>query len=222
MIQAYIENIVNEALVELGLIDTSMIPIFTVWAYEAQRSIGINGLQKKETDWKRIDNFTLKKPKDLFAPVRVIISKNMKDCYLPYIDSDKIKCGCCENCETQCEITMGENHNSYFLSSNAGEYMYYKVVYFGLPIDEEGKPVIDERNQRAAKQYINFMWTKRERKRDRKNVPQSEVDSEYDRWLRLKNEAIGEKNMLHPIDMREIGRIFLNAGVSPIGRSNSN
>lgn len=218
MIKAHIENIVNEALIELGLTDTSMIPIFTVWAYEAQRSIGISGLQKKETDWKRIDNFVLRKPKDIFAPVRVIISKDKSDCLLPYIDSSKIQCGCCENCLTQCEITMGETANTYFLSGNAGEYMHYKIVYYGLPIDEEGKPVVDERNQRAVKQYISYMWTKRERKRDRKGVPQSEVESEYNIWVRLKGEAQGEQKMIGPLDMREIARIFLNAGVPPIGR----
>lgn len=206
-------HIISEVQIELGLSDSSTTALFKVWAYDAQRSIGYSDLYTKETVWKNLEGNAIKKPKDMAIPITVSLSSNKTDCVEPVFRGEFSKCGCTTNYNSSCEIAMDENDVEFYFSDN--NYRYAKIKYVSHPVDENGEPLLDEANARAIKQYINYMYTRRERKKNRKSVPQSEVDSEYQIWVRLRNEAIGESNMPKPHQMKEIGEKWMNTGITP-------
>lgn len=209
-----LKHIIAEAQAELGLSDNSTTALFKVWAYDAQRSIGFSDLYKVEGDWQLIENNSLKKPLNLAVPISISLSSDKENCIEPVFNSDLEQCGCTSNFNSECEVIMGENETEFYFSSNAIEYKYGKIDYVSLPMDKEGNPLIDEVCAKAVKQYINYMHTRRQRKINRKSVPQSEVEAENNRWIRMKMEAIGNVNLVSPTQLKGIANKWLNYGIT--------
>jgi len=209
-----IKELISEIILELALPDANDTPIIKVWAMEGMGEIGNSRLQAFETDWIYFDDLQVCKPKNMIAPIKVILSIDKKHCVEPYIDPKLVRCGCCDNCHSHCEITMGENQTHFYFSSNASHHNACKIQYIGLPCDEDGEPLIDDSCKRAVKQYVNYRITVRDRKRDRNKVPMSEVDYERQQWVILKNQAAGRINMPTLLEMPSIVKQFYNAGIT--------
>lgn len=209
-----IKEIISEIILELALPDANDTPIIKVWAMEGMGEIGNSRLQAFETDWIYFDDLQVCKPKNMIAPIKVILSIDKKHCVEPYIDPKLVRCGCCDNCHSHCEITMGENQTHFYFSSNASHHNACKIQYIGLPCDEDGEPLIDDSCKRAVKQYVNYRITVRDRKRDRNKVPMSEVDYERQQWVILKNQAAGRINMPTLLEMPDIVKQFYDAGIT--------
>jgi hypothetical protein len=209
-----IKELISEIILELAMPDANDTPILKVWAMEGMGEIGNSRLQAFETDWMLVDDLQVCKPKNMSAPIKVILSIDKQHCVEPYIDPKLIRCGCCDNCHSTCEITMGENQTHFYFSSNALSHNTCKIQYIGLPCDENGEPLIDDSCKRAVKQYVNYRVTVRDRKRDRNKVPMSEVDYERQQWVILKNQAAGRINMPTLLEMPSIVSQFYNAGIT--------
>lgn len=214
-----IKQLVSEIILELGLPDANDTPIIKVWALEGMGEIGNARFQQRETDWMLVQDLAIRKPKDMVAPLKVLLSIDKKHCVMPYISADIVRCGCCENsCQEnkdRCNgITMGETQTEFYFSSNALKYNACKIYYIGMPCDEDGNPLIDDSAKRAVKQYVKTKIVKRDRMRDRTRVPMSEVQYEDQQWVILKNQAAGRINMPSLIEMPSIVNQFYNAGVT--------
>lgn len=212
--QKSIKQLLAEVILELGLPDDNDTPILKVWAKEGMGEIGNSRLQGKETDWMLVSDLAVTKPKDMIAPLKVMLSIDKKHCITPQISEKIIRCGCCENTRSQCEVTMGETNAEFYFSSNALKYNACKIIYIGTPVDEDGEPLIEDDAKRAVKQYISYMMLNRKRRQDRSAIPQSEIDSEYHKWVVLKNQAAGRINMPHLIEMDSIISQYYNAGIT--------
>ena len=213
-----IEHIISEVQEELGLIDDNETPIFRTWAYEAQREIGTSEINFKDSDWLPLIDGVVQKPCDLLAPLKIEISIDKNSCIIPYIAPDFVKCDCCENCRSTCDIVGGETPTTFFFSSDASQYVYARILYVSIPVDDCGDPLIDERAARAVKQYIAYMYLKRKRRMyvgDNAQIPQSEISVEYDLWRVLRKEAMGRMKMPNPTDMKWLGRAWVTSGVTP-------
>lgn len=210
-----VKNIIAEAQEELGLTDNKTDPLFMVWAYEAQREIAFVSPFKKESEWIRIDDQGhIPKPCDMVIPQTVLISEDKRTCVEPRLAHELVECGCMTNTNSSCDVLLGEKERYFWLSNN-GSYRYAKIIYYGAPVDSDGYPVVMDEAARAVKQYINYMYTRRLRKVNRDEVPMSEVEAEYTRWIRLRNEAIGSVNMPKGHDISAIADTWLNTGPTP-------
>lgn len=214
-----IKQLVSEIILELGLPDANDTPIIKVWIMEGMGEIGNSRLQAKETDWMLVSDLAVTKPKDMIAPVRVLLSIDKKHCIMPYISADIVRCGCCENSNHEnkavCrEVTMGETQTEFYFSSNALKYNACKIFYVGMPCDENGEPLVDDEAKRAVKQYVKTKIVKRDRMRNRQAVPMSEVQYEDQQWVILKNQAAGRINMPSLVEMPSIVDQFYNAGIT--------
>jgi len=209
-----IKELISEAILELGLPDANDTPILKVWAMEAMGEIGTSRLQAKETDWLLVDDLAVYKPKDMIAPLKVLLSIDKNHCIEPFIDPKLVRCGCCQNCHSKCEVTMGENQTQFYFSSNALKYNACKIYYIGLPCNEDGEPLVEDSAKRAVKQYLKTKVVQRDRMKDRAKVPMSEVQYENQQWVILKNQAAGRINMPTLIEMPSIVSAFYNAGIT--------
>ena len=109
---------------------------------------------------------------------------------------------------------MGENQSEFYFSSNGLKYNACKIYYIGLPCDEHGEPLIEDSAKRAVKQYLKTKVVKRDRLKNRNNVPMSEVQYEDQQWVILKNQAAGRINMPTLLEMPDIVSSFYNAGIT--------
>jgi len=224
-----IKELISEIILELGLPDANDTPILKVWAMEGMGEIGTSRLQAKETDWMLVSDLAVRKPKDMIAPVKVLLSIDKQHCIMPYISAELVRCGCCENsCESNkltCnDVTMGETPTEFYFSSNALKYNACKIYYVGMPCDENGEPLVDDAAKRAVKAYVDLKVTSRDRNRNRQAVPMSEVQYKQQQWVILKNQAAGRINMPSLVEMPSIVSQFYNAGITVdqfLGRYNS-
>ena len=92
----------------------------------------------------------------------------------------------------------------FHLSSTADSYAKATIRYLALPLDDNLLPLIPEYNTRAVTCYIEYKYLKQQRRRKRREIPQSEVETEYIRWLKLKRDAIANKNATSPLEFQEI------------------
>lgn len=207
-----IDNIINQAQIELGLEGDDTTPIMRVWGYEALRTIGTIRGSIVKGDWQLLEDLQIRKPKGYIAPIQIAISKDKKCCYYPDMDSLMTKCGCCEQ-KCDCEVTVSENEEYLYFSSNAKQYKYVKITYAGVPLNDDGMPVVDETLTRAVKQYISFMYLRMRRNMD-KSIPMSEIQYEEDRWIRLMKASRGRGNMPYIIEMDKIGKTWMQSGVN--------
>ena len=154
----------------------------------------------------------------MLAPVLITIAKDDKrHCVQPKMAQNVEKDCCCRNTKSNCEIQVEEKATSFWLSSN-NTYEYAKIHYLSIPLDPEtGDPMIDERAQRAVKQYLKYMWLSRQRRIDRSSpnaIPQSEIEAEYQRWVVLRKEAMGRISMPNVMQMFEVGQANLQSGLT--------
>lgn len=208
-----IDILIAEAQAELGLSTDADTPIMRTWVYEAIRAIGVSRFSLVRGEWQLLNNLEISKPKGLIAPVLITISKDRKCCIYPKMDSMTAKCGCCMNCACDCDVTVGETATTFYFSSNGKDYKYVKLDYLCTTMDDNGMPIIEEDFARAVKQYISFMYKKKERNL-KKDIPMSEIQYEEDRWIRLMKSTRGRKNMLRMNELHGIGEVWMHSGIN--------
>lgn len=210
-------TLIAEVMIELGLPDESMKPIMLTWAKEAMRAISGSGskLFAKESDWLPISDLQFHKPKDLLTVLSIQIKGEGGGCVKPSMDSNTDSCGCCENCSSTCEVTVGENNTHFYLSSNGKQYTLAKIKYFGSAVDDCGLPLIDEKAGRAVKQYIVWKTKSTQRNKMKDSIPMSEIDYEYRLWSKLADQAYGNIMMPNKLELEKIGITWLSTGFTP-------
>lgn len=202
-----VDSVVSNVQMQLGFQDDEMRPAFTQWAYDAQRAIGLSYLDKQDTGWRAIKDLSWDKPCGYIAPIEILVKDANGDCYLPKYSFKLDKCGCCSNVtQHNCDTYVSENNTQFYLDSDATDYTEYKMLYWGLPVDEGNNPLIREDNERAVIAYIEYMYTKRRRHQNRSEIPQSEVAYLYNQWKTLKGVALGKQNMPHKLLYEEAMR----------------
>lgn len=211
-----INSLIAEAMIELGLPDDSMKPIMLTWAKEAMKAIGGSKLFVQKTDWLPIEDLQFRKPAGYVAPLSIQLKDVNGNCIKPFMDTDTETCDCCENTDCICDVTVSEGHPTYIeISSNGISYTYAKMVYIGQPVGECGTPLVDGKAARAVKQYIKWQTTAQKRRRNRDDVPMSEVDYERRLWEKLADQAYGNIMMPNAMELEKLGVTWVTAGLSP-------
>ena len=211
-----VNELIAEVQVDLGLQDDNSRPIMKRWAYEAVREIGTTKLQDRMSEWILIEDNEFCKPKDMLAPVLIQITTDFKHCYEPKMAKNVVKDECCKNTMGwNCDVVVEEKHKTFWLSTN-NKHKYARITYVAVPLSEDGEILIDDNAQRAVKQYIIYQYVKRQRRMERGTniIPMSEVQSEYDLWVRLRKEAMGRISMPNVMEMFEVGQANLQSGLT--------
>lgn len=189
---------VANAMINLGLEQDEYRAIFTDWAYEATRSIGVSDVNLKTTEIV-ITAGLAPVPSDMAYPDEIAVRKNgTQDFAYPMFDSsywqsipndDQIY----RNTENYYVNVQG---NNFVLSSDVTADGFNRLVlrYWGYPVDGDDNPLIPEYYIRAVSTYIEFMYIKRLRNRKRQEIPMSEVDYSERRWIRMKQDAVAQRN----------------------------
>ena len=108
-------------------------------------------------------------------------------------------------------ITLTESKECFVLSDNepSKQAVRAEIVYYGYPINSDGEMLIEENMEDAIIRYIEWQWTRRERRRDRgnvRNIPLNEERVMKDDWTSALRRTKGNIKMISPAEANTIFR----------------
>ncbi len=210
-----IDEIVSSAQINLGLNSDADRTVMYEWVSEANRAIGL-GHTNQLQEIIDIKDFTFPAPCNMIKPLQIRLLGDSTDIggqgiIVPFYDEEAFLRKTGDKKTQGGAIIIQLQGNTFVLSNNVNANRFDKaeIKFYGIPLDDNGYPLVDEYNKRTIVQYIEYMYIKRERRRERHNgtpIPQGEVESEYNKYLRLKAEAISHKKMPDKLRMDDINR----------------
>jgi len=199
-----IEEVVAEIFSRLDIVDTRDEAVFYNWAYSAVRELGSNSLDIVPKCVEIIDG-CIAKPCDYGGLVEFVLLKGGRS--IPFVftstgaSSDR---GDNEDIGNNLgSIYINEDDTRFNVSSNC-KADHAEIVYYSLPINNKGLPIIREIVKEAVISFCEFQWIKRERRRNPKRVPMSEVDYYNNEWKLAKGTAKGRQKMPNPVQAETI------------------
>lgn len=90
------------------------------------------------------------------------------------------------------------SEDTYYYHISNGEVGYVLLRYFSYPVDADGLPMIREEDMIAIMAFCRWMWSLR------KNDNRSEIDQNYDTWLREMDRAKGRRKLPDQITAKGI------------------
>lgn len=209
-----VDEIISSAQINLGLNSDDDRIYMLEWVSEANRAIGL-GIHNEMQEIIDINDFTFPAPCGMISAtqIRLISSSSTSGQRFisPFYDNSAFLRKTGDNRSLRGAVTIQLQGNLFVLSNNISSdtFSQAEIKYYGVPLDENDYPLIEEYNKRAIVQYIEYMYIKRQRRRKRgmaDSVPQSEVREEYDKYVRLKAEAISKKKQPSKMRMNTINR----------------
>lgn len=209
-----IDEIVSSAQVSLGLNTDADRIIMYEWVSVANREIGL-GIQDQMQEIIDITDFTFPAPCNMLQPLQLrLIGENRTTgagTVAPFYDQEDWlrQDGSLPNRRSYVSVQL--QGNTFVLSNNitSDNFQQAELKYIGTPLDDQGFPLVYEHNKSAIVQYIEYSYLKRLRRRERGQAtapPQSEIDAEYQKWLRKKAAAYTNKKMPNKLRWDDINR----------------
>lgn len=200
-----IEEVVAELFSRLDITDTRDEAIFYNWVYSGIRELGSNSLDITHKCVEVID-YCISKPCDYGGLVDLGLLKNGNSVSFVFtntgLNSDR---GDLEDRfdSNVRSIYVNEVDDRFNLSSNS-TVDHAEISYYSLPINEEGLPVVREIVKEAVIAFCEYMWVKRERRRNPKRIPMSDVDYYNNEWKLARGTAKGRQKMVNPVQAETI------------------
>jgi len=186
--------------------------LFENWAWDAVREIGPTRVSKRKQCLPVIDR-CITKPKDFCYAIDMSLLDPCNNAhYFQYSESGwlastqrynndsstlYLNSGSTYNC-----IKVTETNCTFELSQEADceNIVKAELLYYHLPLDDQGRMLIEENLKLAIIAYIEYCFYKMHRARSRhpgktNMVPMSEVDWYYNKWVRLKSQKKAEARM---------------------------
>lgn len=105
---------------------------------------------------------------------------------------------------TRTPIYVSEDDTRFNLSSNSLGVHAVEIVYYALPINQEGMPIVREIVKEAVICFCEYQWVKRQRRRQPKLIPMSDVDYYNNEWKLAKGTAKSRQKMVNPVQAEAI------------------
>lgn len=208
-----VEEVITQALLLFPEQDSRDEMVFTEWAWQALRDIGPSKVDTFEVCLEVCD-LQFEKPCGFIADIDINLldeNKNILDfehTMSPTLSSDKY-----DTHFRSKEIKLSEGKDYYNLSDTdaSRSVKYLNMIYYGYPLDENDNMLIEENMEEAIIRYIEWMWTRRERRRDRDNIPMSEERSMFQDWINTKKKVKAQIKMPSPAEADTIFRKWVSA-----------
>jgi hypothetical protein len=189
--------------------------LFRVWVVAACKAIGPN------RDWVKVEaiyprDFSFEKPSDHVSTVDIALYdvNNNKINYRFNHGSKRIRTDRFSvNNDVSTEssiIDLSEDANYFHLSTNASTVSYMLIRYLGMPVDQEGFPLIQEDDLLAYEAFCRLQYGKR------KDDNRSKIDQDYTFWVRELDRVKGRRKMPNPLEASRIFEQYLSLVSSPI------
>lgn len=220
-----VEQVVSSCYLYLDSEDSRDELVFREWIYDALREIGPPQTGPKKVCLE-VKDFCIEKPQDLAAlqDMNLLDSSNgifffefrgngILNSELRQNTDGSISADRLSTLGGTYSIVVSEQERTYELSSNATGVFKAELLYYPLPINEDGDMIIPEDHKLACISYVEWNYLKRERNRSRRRgnlVPQSEVSEAYSRWINKQIQVKGRNKMPNTVEFGTIARKWVS------------
>jgi hypothetical protein len=177
--------------------------VFRQWVFRALRNIGYAKNQRKMSELIPVEDFGFPAPCDMAEPLQVNLL-------------DAVGCSLLFNYAgggeftgmPGCQITLNEQEESgtFALSSNAGEIAFAEIDYWAMPVDSSGMPLTPEIFLEAVLAFVEWRWTKRQKKRKPKEISNADVATAKADWIVLAQQAHGRSKLPPQMEAERLSR----------------
>lgn len=191
-----LSQVAANAAIALGLEQMEYSGIFYEWAYQATRSIGVTEANLL-TSTITITDGMADAPSGMVKPNNIAIKKNASgEVAYPFFDSNYWKDVPNVDQVNNNQYVVNFQDDKFVFSSDVANDGFDRLVleYWSVPVDDNGAPLIPEYYDRAVIAYIEYMYVKRLRNRNRNEVPMSEIQILDAKWKELKLDAVVTRN----------------------------
>ena len=214
-----LDDIVSAAFLRLDTEDSRDELVFQDWAWDALREIGPSKVDT-ESECVSVNDFCIEKPSGFLYMINMnLLDANNHVLYYQMQSNAPIKS---ENHKGtgglafhsnghHAPIRCSETKDYFELSSNATAVKQAEMSYYCFPIDEDGQPLFEEKMKEAILAYIEHAYVRRQRHRERANIPLSEVQYFEDVWRRKLQAVRGDIKMPDPNEFHNIARRWVTA-----------
>lgn len=182
--------------------------LFIPWIVAAMRDIGSN------RDWVKTEviypkDFAVAKPGNLVSTIDLALYDSSDQELVYKYQSGKTRIHTnrfLNNIVNDGEgiIEVSEDGFYFYLSSNATNVAYILVRYFGMPIDQDGYPMIKEDNLLAYHAFCRMMWAMRQ------DDNRSKIEQETYNWYRERDRVKGNNKMPNGVEATKIAEAWLS------------
>lgn len=222
---ANVDQFINEISIDLGFDVPKLKPVIKRWAYQAVSKMGIAYLNIKKKEYTNL-TVPLEKPDDFVKADHIFFVQSDGGCVEPYYN-DNICCGSTDiwNMIDNGYYAIGEFRGTrwsvdetmtHFTLPSDAKTAFSKVllIYWAVPIDNEGDPMIPEIAKDAVFAYVKWKYLNRTRGQrmtaaGRNPVALSQLNWWHEKWKNEYFAVIGEINCPGPRQMKEIGEFLL-------------
>lgn len=218
-----VKQLIASVFLRLELDDSRDEVVFNEWIWDALREIGPSRLDKKRACMDMHD-LCFNLPHDYSSAIDLNLLDSSGAIYsYHYSETGFLESEVNNRSDSRGQnaslsggynrLTIVENKRSFSLSSNANDLgiTSAELVYYALPMDGDGNILIEEIMQEAVMAFIEYMYIKRERNKDRNKIPMSEVDWHWDKWTKKRQEMRGYKKDPGPLGMDPIARRWITS-----------
>lgn len=200
-----IEEVVAELFSRLDITDTRDEAVFYNWVYSGVRELGSNSLDIV-SDCVEVIDCCIAKPCDFGGLVDLALIHGNRS--VPFVFTNtgtKSDRGDLEDINESRigSIYVDEDDTRFNLSSNA-KIDHAEIVYYSLPINKEGLPIVREIIKEAVISFCEYQWVKRERRRSPKLIGMNDVMYYNNEWKLAKGTAKGRQKMVSPVEAETI------------------
>jgi len=212
-----LDELVSAAFLRLDLEDTRDENVFREWAWDSARELGPTRLDKKTTCIDICD-FGFEFPCDYISALDMNLLDANGGVYsyrygeAGFMESEVNNSGPTGQSSRLNggfnRLVLTEAKQRFLVSSNAAEIgiTSAQLTYYAAPVNENGEMLIEESMQEAMICFIEYMYIKRERNKDRNKIPMSEVDYYGTQWRNKRMEVRGARKVPDPLAMDTIAR----------------
>lgn len=191
-----IEEVVENVMLSIDGVDSRDKVVFRQWVYIAMRQIGFSDLSI-DTECVEVCDLSFRKPDNLVSTIEVSLSDGLNPIRYKYVQNQGLLC----IDETAVmnlgfgRIILSEDADFYHLSSNGSTVVQADIKFYGLPVNEDGELVIPERDLFSIMSFVEFMYIKRKRISNPREISNSDLSEFKDMWLRELMKAKGRNKM---------------------------
>ncbi len=198
-----IEEVLSEIRIDADNEDSRDDLVFRQWIFRALRQIGYAKNQRKTSPLIAVEDFSFRVPCDLAEPIQLNLLNSSGGALLFHWSDGKGFTGV-----HHCHLSVSEREDSEMmdLSTNATGICWAEMDYWAMPVDDNGQPLTAEIFLEAVMAFVEWRWTKRQRKRKPKEVSNADVASAKADWTILSQQAHGRSKMPNQMEAEHISR----------------
>lgn len=194
-----LNEVISSACISFGIEENDKYKVvFYEWAYQALTEIGLSDVNIKTSTGSISTGNTAVIPSDCvhIDAIAIRVGASGEVAY-PIFDSNYWKdVSDDDQMHYDRDYVVSRQGNNLVFSNTVSQNGFNVVLlrYYAIPIASDTSPIIPEYYMRPIMSYIEYMYVKAQRHKDRNSVPLSEMQLFYQQWLSLKSDAISRRN----------------------------